>query len=88
MPATQERRRAAKVLPSDAGRQREHRLEEADPWIADGELCGVDADSEAASSRRTIVARERRLAALVEATACVEGQRVCGDDEPLEQTFP
>src|SRR5882724_11111820 len=50
-------------------------FEEAELRIANGELRGVNADGEAASAGGDVVARECALAAFVEATICVEGER-------------
>ena len=58
-------------------------FEEADLRIANGELRGVNADGEAAGAGGDVVARECALAAFVEATVCVEGERMGGDDGAL-----
>ena len=60
--------------------ERQHRLEEADRGIANGELRRVHADRQAAGSGRGVVARQRALPALVEPAVAVKGQRMRGND--------
>jgi hypothetical protein len=66
-------------------RQPQHRLEQADARIADGELRGVHAHRDAARARVTVITREAGLAALVEFSFGGEGEWVRGNDH---QNFP
>src|SRR5256885_2063554 len=61
----------------------QHRIEKADARIADCELRGVNADGEATGAGGDVVASECALAAFVEATIWVEGERMRGDDGAL-----
>ena len=61
------------------GGERENRVEQADLWIVNRELRGVDADGEAAGAGGDVVAREGALAAFVELARRGEGERMGGD---------
>ena len=63
------------------GGQREHRLEQADPRLADGELRRVHADRQAAGAGGDVIPRQRALASLVEPAVRGERERVRGDDD-------
>ena len=65
------------------GGERQNGVEEADLRIANGELRGVNADGEPTGTGGDVVASECALAALVEATICVERERMRGDDRAL-----
>ncbi|WP_197701380.1 hypothetical protein [Micromonospora coxensis] len=61
------------------GGQFQHGSEQTDLGVVDGELGGVHADGDAAGAGGEVVAGQRPLPALVEATLGVEGERVGGN---------
>src|SRR5262249_39182584 len=65
--------------------QRQHRFEQSDSWIADGELCGVDADGQAASARIAVISRQSALASFVEPAIGVERERMRRNDNSVTQ---
>ena len=66
-------------------REAEHRLEEADGRVPDGELCRVHAHREAAGAGIAVVTGERDLAALVEGPSLGQCERMRGNHQAPQQ---
>ena len=86
----QERVGAARIPPGQfiaggLGHQLQHGLMEADPRFTDGELGGVHRGSDTSSTTGHVVARERALMALVEASILGQRERVRRNDQTARE---
>jgi hypothetical protein len=63
----------------------EHRLEQADGGIPDGELGRVHADGDAAGAGVAVIPCERNLAALVERSSLGQRKRMRRNHQPAQE---
>jgi len=69
-------------------RKLQNRPEQLDAGIANGELRGVDADSNASRPGIAVVTRQRDLAAFVEPARVGQGKRVGRNHKAADQRAP
>ena len=65
--------------------QFEHRFEQPDLRVTNGELGRVHADGNSPCPGRQVIAHEAALAALVQSALRIQGERAGGDNHPAQQ---